>query len=88
LFVELPSVNFSPKREVVPQLNAIYRGLGSPTIDAWTEFGGATFDQSLRKDGQHLNQAGAKMMAELVTHAVGQAPESASAVDTARSPGP
>jgi lysophospholipase L1-like esterase len=70
-FVQVPSVNFSPKREVVPQINAIYRGLGGPTIDAWTAFGGAPFDQSLRKDGQHLNQAGAEKMAALVAQAVG-----------------
>jgi hypothetical protein len=70
LFIEAPSVKFSPKREVVPQINARYRGVGA-TIDAWTAFGGATFDQSLRYDDQHLNAAGAQRMANLVAAAVG-----------------
>jgi lysophospholipase L1-like esterase len=77
LWIQAPSVNFAPKRAAVPRINAIYRELAAtkPTqvtaIDAWTAFGGATFDQTLRYDNQHLNQAGAQRLASLVVAAVG-----------------
>jgi hypothetical protein len=70
LWIEPPSVNSEPKADVLPELNAIYRGLG-PTVDAWTAFGGPTFDQSLRYDDQHLNQQGAAKLAHLVVTAIG-----------------
>ncbi len=70
LWVEAPSVNFDPKREAVPRLNAIYRSIGV-TVDAWSSFGEATWDQSLRYDVQHLNAAGAQRVAGLVVQAVG-----------------
>jgi lysophospholipase L1-like esterase len=70
LWVETPSVDYSPKREIVPKLNAIYRTTGE-TIDVWTAFGGDWFDPSLRYDVQHLNGRGAQKVAELVNDAVG-----------------
>jgi hypothetical protein len=64
-WLEVPTVNFSPKREVIPMLNTIYRDVGE-TIDAWTPFGEDVFESSLHSDDQHLNDAGADLMAELV----------------------
>jgi hypothetical protein len=65
LWIEVPAVNSSPKREIIKPINAIYREVGE-TVDAWTPFGGEKFDQSLRSDVQHLNQRGSDLMAELV----------------------
>jgi lysophospholipase L1-like esterase len=68
---------FQPKASVLPKINAIYRKLATDApnkasaIDAWTAFGGATFDQSLRYDVQHLNAAGAAKIAPLVQTAIG-----------------
>ena len=65
------------KSNVIQPLNAIYSQVAASkptlagTIDAWTAFGGAAFDQSLHKDDQHLNEAGAALMTNLVVHAVG-----------------
>jgi hypothetical protein len=69
LWVEVPTVNFSPKREVVPMLNSIYREVG-PTIDTWTPFGSEVFDPTFHYDDQHLNQEGADLMAEVVVEAI------------------
>ncbi len=56
-------------------LNAIYRDVAqgkAGLIDAWTSFGGATFDPRWRIwDGVHLNEAGQTRMANLVVAAVG-----------------
>jgi hypothetical protein len=69
LWVEVPAVNYSPKREIIQPINAIYREVGE-TVDAWTAFGGEKFDPSLRSDAQHLNQRGSDLMAELVAKEV------------------
>jgi hypothetical protein len=69
IWVQAPSVRMQPKAAVVPKLNAIYDKLGD-TADAWTEFGGETFDSSLRYDGQHLNESGAELMTDVVVDAV------------------
>lgn len=74
IWVEAPSVKMQPKAAVVPKLNSIYENLGD-TADAWTEFGGETFDPSLRYDGQHLNESGAELMTNVVVDAVAD-PES------------
>jgi hypothetical protein len=69
IWVQAPSVKMEPKAAVVPKLNSIYEKLGD-TADAWTEFGGETFDPSLRYDGQHLNESGAELMTDVVVDAV------------------
>jgi lysophospholipase L1-like esterase len=69
-WVLAPSLRDTPKVPMVPKINAIYRSLG-PSIDAWTAFGGASFDQSLRFDNEHLNEAGAQRISDLVVHSVG-----------------
>jgi lysophospholipase L1-like esterase len=62
---------------VVPQINAIYVRVAATnpaqasTIDAWTAFGGSTFDQSLHSDVEHLSPTGAQLLANLVVAAVG-----------------
>jgi lysophospholipase L1-like esterase len=60
----------------IRRLNDIYRKLGryplARTVDAWTSFGGATYNASLHvADGIHLNQAGQNRLAALVAAAVG-----------------
>ena len=71
-----PSValNIDPGRQIVPHLNRIYSTLAPSGgfVDAWTAFGGATYDPALHQpDGLHLNSAGSDLMANLVVAAVG-----------------
>jgi lysophospholipase L1-like esterase len=60
---------------MVPRLNEIYRkiaGKRAGVIDAWTAFGGATYQPALHEaDGNHLNAAGSQRLAALVVAAVG-----------------
>jgi lysophospholipase L1-like esterase len=66
--------NIDPGRKIIPRLNEIYRRLAPPNgvADAYTAFGGATYDPSLRQpDGLHLNAAGASLMADVVVRAIG-----------------
>ena len=54
------------------QINGIYRGLRTRTVDAWSSFGGSVYNPALHvADGVHLNQAGQDRLAALVVAAVG-----------------
>ena len=73
-----PAVRHPVVTPAVPQINAIFRAVGATKpanvklIDAWTPFGGATFNPALHvADGIHLSPAGAQTMANLVVAAVG-----------------
>jgi hypothetical protein len=67
-----PNVESGIKRLTIPMVNNIYNDTAKfPTIDAWTAFGGATFDPDLHSDAAHLNGDGAQLMADLVVEAVG-----------------
>jgi lysophospholipase L1-like esterase len=67
-----PMVSASMKQVVVPMTNAIYESVATePVIDAWSDFGGWTYDAALHSDSIHLNQAGAERMADLVVETVG-----------------
>jgi lysophospholipase L1-like esterase len=64
---------FDPSGFIIPELNRIYRKLRPFwVIDAWTPFGGATYDPDLHQaDGLHLNAAGSALMADLVVARIG-----------------
>jgi lysophospholipase L1-like esterase len=67
-----PMVSASMKQVVVPMTNAMYENLAEePVIDAWSEFGGWSFNSELHSDEIHLNQAGADRVADLVVETVG-----------------
>ncbi len=68
------SLRIDPGARIVPRLNAIYSKLAPSGgfVDAWTAFGGTTYDPSLHQaDGLHLSAAGSELMANLVVAAVG-----------------
>jgi hypothetical protein len=71
----MPQANLASGPTVMPTLNRIYREVGGRKtgfVDAWTAFGGSTYDASLHAaDGLHLNLAGQQRLAEVVTAAVG-----------------
>jgi lysophospholipase L1-like esterase len=76
IWVLNPSValNIDPGRQIVPHLNRIYSTLAPSGgfVDAWTPFGGATYDPALHQpDGLHLSAAGSELMANLVVAAIG-----------------
>jgi lysophospholipase L1-like esterase len=60
---------------VVPQIDELSRALagkrGEAVADAWTAFGGPSYNPSLHTDGLHLNDAGVATMANLVVQTVG-----------------
>ncbi len=62
-----------PQRTLIPTINGIYRRIAPPggLIDAWTAFGGSTYNASLHTDGLHLSAAGITKMSDLVVVAVG-----------------
>jgi hypothetical protein len=64
-----PAVNYADGG-VVPGINDVYRGLGVPTIDAWTAFGGGTFNPAMHVDDTHLSTMGKEVLAQLVVDAV------------------
>lgn len=68
LFMLVPSSTRAGYEASVPQLNTVYRGItGVTLVDAWTAFGGATYDSSLHtSDGLHLSPAGVERMAQTV----------------------
>jgi lysophospholipase L1-like esterase len=69
LWVLNPQTN--PARSV-DLFNAIYLREGTEFVDAWSAFGGWTYNPSLHiADGVHLNQDGQRLLAELVVAAVG-----------------
>ena len=75
IWVLNPSVrsDIDASGQIVPHLNRIYSKIAPPEglVDAWTSFGGATYDPALHQaDGLHLNAAGSQLMANLVVAAV------------------
>jgi lysophospholipase L1-like esterase len=69
LWVLVPVPQRVPYTAMTPQLNAIYLSrAGANTVDAWTSFGGSTYDASLHvpNDGLHLSPEGVERMAQTV----------------------
>jgi lysophospholipase L1-like esterase len=74
-WIVAPTVTYEARRLVVPKVNAIYRqiaGNRAQLIDAWTAFGGSTYNAGYHQaDGLHLNQSGQNRLAALVVSAIG-----------------
>jgi hypothetical protein len=75
LWMLMPQTNMSSGPSVMPTLNTLYRRVGGKKtgfVDAWTAFGGATYNASLHiADGLHLNAAGQQKLADVVVASVG-----------------
>jgi lysophospholipase L1-like esterase len=75
LWILNPTVSAAhdPPRTLIPTINAIYRRIAPPggVIDAWSAFGGSTYNAGLHTDGLHLSAAGITKMSDLVVAAVG-----------------
>lgn len=70
VWVQVPAAAQSGFVTVIPQLNPIYRAQGE-TVDAWTAFGGATYNAGLHvPDGLHLNSAGVDVLARVIAEQV------------------
>jgi lysophospholipase L1-like esterase len=71
----MPQTNLPSGPSVMPTLNDLYREVGGRKtgfVDAWSAFGGSTYNAALHvADGLHLNAAGRQKLADLVVAAVG-----------------